>query len=393
MEHHLRDVAVRTSHHLASHEPEPASPARLRELVAMLPTPAMLLELDRTGAPLVTASNALLADFIGAPLPADAPVRQVPMQLFLPDRRTPLPTCMLPGPRAIHRGEAVRDVEVHVLRPDGTWRAALVSAAPVRHQGRIAGALVTFQDITTLRDADDRRNQFLAVLGHELRNPLMPIISSLAILDRTPADSPPARRALGVIGRQVTQLTRLVDDLLDVVRVARGKIRLQRERIDLGPLVARTADDHRDVYAAAGIALDVRVPDESLPVLADPARLSQIIGNLLHNAAKFTAKGQRVLLQAERREADVALLVRDEGSGIRSEVLPHIFEPFVQADDVIARKGGGLGLGLPLVKALVELHEGRVIAESGGPGRGTTIAVYLPADAPLRLAQRAATSS
>lgn len=393
MERPLRDVAALASDSLLLPELDRVPPGRLRDVVVVMPTPAMLLEIDGSGTPLITATNALLAEFLGQELSLETPVRLAPMPLYLPDRRTPLPACLLPGPRAIHRGEAVRDVEIHVLRPDGAWRAALVSASPVRSDGRIAGALVSFQDITALRDADARRDQFLAVLGHELRNPLMPILSSLAVLDRTPADSPPARRALGVIGRQVAQLTRLLDDLLDVVRVARGKIRLQREQIDLRPLVERSADDHRDVYAAAGIALDVRVPDESLPVLADPARLSQVIGNLLSNAAKFTAKGHRVLLRAERREADVALLVEDEGSGIRSEVLPHIFEPFVQADDLMARNAGGLGLGLPLVKALVELHDGRVIAESGGPGRGTTIAVYLPADSPTHVIPRAAAAT
>lgn len=382
MEYHLRDVAVRAPNTIPARQTELLSATQLRASIHVLPTAAMLIEQNSAGSLVITATNGTLAQFVGAPLPA-APLPELPVEFFLPDRRTPIPACMLPGPRAIHRGETVRDIEVHALRRDGEWRAALMSASPVSFGGRVAGAAVTLQDITSLRDSDERRNQFLAVLGHELRNPLMPISNSLAILDLTPADSPPARHALGVIGRQVAQLNRLVDDLLDVVRIARGKVRLRRELIDLRSLIARAAEDHRDLFESAGVLLDVRLPADPLLVMADPARLTQVVGNLLNNAVKFTTRGHCVWLRAEPKGTDVTLVVADEGIGIRREALPHVFEAFVQADDSITRSVGGLGLGLPLVKAIVEMHDGRVSAASEGPGRGTTMSVVLPMAGPI----------
>jgi len=228
-----------------------------------------------------------------------------------------------------------------------------------------------------LRESDRRKNEFLGVLSHELRNPLAAIRNALWILDRADPAGEQARRARGIVDRQVGQLTRLVDDLLDVTRISHGKIRLQRSRPDLAQLLRRAAEDHQPFLAQREIALDVRLPSEPLAVHADPTRITQIVGNLLQNSAKFTDRGGRVTLSM-RREGDAAVItVADTGVGISPEMLARLFEPFAQAEGTLHRSGGGLGLGLALVKALVELHGGAIEARSEGSGRGAEFVVRL----------------
>jgi PAS domain S-box-containing protein len=230
-----------------------------------------------------------------------------------------------------------------------------------------------------LRDADVRKNEFLAMLSHELRNPLAPIKNSLYILAHVRGDSEQVQRAEGVIERQVTHLTRLVDDLLDVTRVTRGKIRLERAQLDLDELVARTVDDHRDLFAVAGVTLALQPSGSRLRVHADRTRLTQVVGNLLQNAVKFTPKGGTATVSVESRgEAQAAVRISDSGTGIGADILPHLFEPFTQADRTLDRSKGGLGLGLALVKGLVEMHGGSVFARSEGPGKGAEFEVVLP---------------
>jgi CheY-like chemotaxis protein len=217
------------------------------------------------------------------------------------------------------------------------------------------------------------------VLSHELRNPLAPIQNSLYIAARAAPGSETTRRALAVIERQVHQLTRLVDDLLDVTRIARGKIRLRREKVDLRALAGRTAEDYRALFSKNGLELEVVLGDEPLFVNADPTRLTQIIGNLLHNAMKFTPAGSRTTLSVRRAdEASAEISVEDRGHGIATDVLAQLFEPFVQAEKTLERCAGGLGLGLALVKGLVELHGGSVSAHSAGPGQGARFDVRIP---------------
>lgn len=231
------------------------------------------------------------------------------------------------------------------------------------------------------KEADQRKNEFLGVLSHELRNPLSPIQNSLYIAGRAAPGSEKARRALAVIDRQVHQLTRIVDDLLDVTRIARGKVRLQRERVELQALASQTAEDYRILFEKNGLELEVMPTDEPLFVNADPIRLTQIIGNLLHNAAKFTPRGSRTTLSTRRADERFAeLSVQDRGDGIAPDVLANLFEPFVQAEKTLERSAGGLGLGLALVKGLVELHGGSVSAHSAGPGRGATFVLRIPVD-------------
>lgn len=229
-----------------------------------------------------------------------------------------------------------------------------------------------------LREADRRKDEFLGMLSHELRNPLAPIRNSLYILERADPGSEQARRAQAVIARQVRHMTRLVDDLLDITRIARGKIQLKRERIELGELVQRTIEDHRTEFMASGCDLEVAVAKEALWADVDATRIAQVLGNLLHNAVKFTPRGGKIEVSLDR-DRDVALIrVRDTGIGIAADMLQKVFEPFTQADTSLDRSSGGLGLGLAFVKGLVEMHGGSVSAASEGAGRGATFTISLP---------------
>jgi signal transduction histidine kinase/CheY-like chemotaxis protein len=230
-----------------------------------------------------------------------------------------------------------------------------------------------------LREAGRRKDDFLGMLSHELRNPLAPIHNAVHLLERAGPASEQAARARAVIGRQAEHLARLVDDLLDVTRIARGKIELRRERIDLADVVRRAAEDFRTLVEDPGLALHVTVPAAPLWCDADPTRITQVVGNLLHNAAKYTAPPGEVEVTLAAAGPDAAeLRVRDTGAGIEPALLPHLFEAFVQGPRSLARSDGGLGLGLALVKGIVELHGGSVSARSDGPGRGAEVRARLP---------------
>jgi signal transduction histidine kinase len=227
--------------------------------------------------------------------------------------------------------------------------------------------------------ADRRRSDFLAVLSHELRNPLAPIRNSVYVLEHAEPGGPQARRAAEVIERQTRQLTRLVDDLLEVTRLEQGKIRLERELLELNALVRRCGEDHRPRFDDARVSLSVEVPERPVHVNGDPARLAEVIGNLLANAVKFTEPGGHVRLALEEHAERAEVRVRDDGVGIPADLLPRVFDPFVQGDGTLDRARGGLGLGLALLKGLVALHGGSVSAHSDGPGQGTQFVVELPA--------------
>lgn len=235
-----------------------------------------------------------------------------------------------------------------------------------------------------LEEQDRRRTEFLGVLSHELRNPLEPILNALHLLDHTSAGSAQAKAARAVVHRQVEHLTRLVDDLLDVTRISRGKIQLRRQQVEVTDAVARTVEDHRALFARREIDLELRVSREPLLIEADPTRLAQVIGNLLQNAAKFTHSGGRVVVSTAREQDFAVIRVRDTGVGLSGDMLERIFEPFTQVDDTLHRTSGGLGLGLALVRGLVELQRGRVEALSDGPGRGAEFVVWFPTVAPLQ---------
>ena len=245
-----------------------------------------------------------------------------------------------------------------------------------------------------LRQADRRKDEFLAMLAHELRNPLAPVRNAVEILRLARLDAVAVSKARAIIDRQVSHMARLIDDLLDVARIARGKVRLRTERCDLAAVARQTAEDYRPTLTAAGLTLEVDAPDRPLPVTGDPTRLAQVVGNLLHNASKFTPRGGRVDIRAAAAVGSAVITVQDTGAGMDADVLSRLFEPFGQADQSPDRSSGGLGLGLALAKGLIELHNGTVAAESAGPGQGSTFTLRLPLAGPAAAArERPATAA
>jgi len=229
-----------------------------------------------------------------------------------------------------------------------------------------------------LLDSDRSKDEFLAVLGHELRNPLAPILTALHIMRLRSTDET-TERERAVIERQVSHLSRLVDDLLDVSRATMGKIDLRRERIDVSTAVARAVEMSRPLIESKKHHLTVSVPVGALYVDGDVVRLAQVVGNLLHNAAKYTDPGGHIAVEGALEAGEVVVRVRDDGQGIPADRLPAMFELFVQGDQSPERSQGGLGVGLTLVRSLVQLHGGRVDARSNGPGSGSEFVIRLPA--------------
>lgn len=254
--------------------------------------------------------------------------------------------------------------------------ADLTLAMDLAH--RAAVAIENTRLYQALRETDRRKDEFLATLAHELRNPLAPIRNSLQILKMPRVDSETVERSRDMMERQVQHLVRLVDDLLDVSRVMRGKIELRKERIELATVVARAVETVQPLMDAQGHQLTVWIPDQSLLIDVDPVRLAQVLGNLLTNAAKYTEPNGRIWLTAERDFDIVKIRVRDNGIGIASQMLPRIFELFVQVDHTSTKTQGGLGIGLTLVKNLVEMHNGTISAHSEGLGKGSEFIMRLP---------------
>jgi PAS domain S-box-containing protein len=234
------------------------------------------------------------------------------------------------------------------------------------------------EQAAALTDRDRRKDVFLATLAHELRNPLAPIRNSLQIMKLPMVNAATIERARDVMERQVHQLVRLVDDLMDVSRYMQGKIELRKERIELATVVARAVETARPGIDAQQHELTVSLPTESLPLEADPVRLAQVLSNLLTNAGKYTEPGGRIRLTAELDGVEAVLRVKDSGIGIGPEMLPRVFDMFVQVDPAANRSQGGLGIGLMLVKTLVMMHGGNVEAHSAGLGTGSEFVVRLP---------------
>jgi len=232
-----------------------------------------------------------------------------------------------------------------------------------------------------LIEADRRKNEFIGMLSHELRNPLAAMRNSIHILDSAAAGTEQALRAQAVLHRQIDHLTRLVEDLLDITRLTSGKFRLQRETLDLDELAQRVVEDYRPAFDEAGIALHTRASPSKVWVSGDRTRLSQAIGNLLQNVLKFTPRGGEATVSVARSGGQAMLRVEDTGLGIAPEILPRLFEPFTQADRTLERSRGGLGLGLAVVKGLLELHGGTIRAASEGPGKGAQFTISLPLEA------------
>jgi signal transduction histidine kinase/ActR/RegA family two-component response regulator len=232
--------------------------------------------------------------------------------------------------------------------------------------------------LNQLRDADRRKDEFLASLAHELRNPLGPIRNAVQVLRLNGPDAPEQSWGLEIIDRQATHLSRLIDDLLDISRITRNKLELRREHIELGEVLRGAVETTRPAIAHSGHELTVTLPTEPIYLHADPVRLAQVFVNLLDNAAKYTPHGGHIWLTAERQGGEIVARVKDTGIGLPVEKLPQLFEMFFQVDRTLERAQGGLGIGLSLVRRLVELHGGSVQAQSKGPGQGSEFIVRLP---------------
>jgi two-component system CheB/CheR fusion protein len=263
----------------------------------------------------------------------------------------------------------------------GRRRAAQVSASRIHTEPEALG-LVVIRDVSGQKQAEEalrEKDDFLAMLGHELRNPVAAVLSAVERLRLRGPSDPVTQGAAERIGRQVRHLTRLLDDLLDATRVRRGTIKLRRESLELAAVVAQAVDTIRPLVDARKQRLTVSLPPEPVWLEADLTRLVQVLSNLLHNAAKYTPEGGHIALAAERKGGQVVFQVRDSGKGIPAELLPRVFDLFRQGEQSLARPEGGLGIGLTLVKGLVELHGGSVQALSDGPGKGSLFVVRLPA--------------
>jgi len=293
----------------------------------------------------------------------------------------------------LRRGERIEHYETVRLSKDGRRLDISLTISPLRDsKGRIIGASKIARDITArkqseaalvalknqLQEADQRKDEFLAMLAHELRNPLAAISNSLQLLRLDDGLSPSVDKLREIMEQQGNHLARLVEDLLDGSRITRGSIELRCETVDLASVVANAVQTARPLIDDAGHQLAITLPSTPVLLNADPVRLTQIAGNLLTNAAKYTPPGGQIWLTGRRKDGGVQLSVRDTGLGIPADMLPHVFDMFAQVESSLSRARGGLGLGLALARKLVELHGGRIEVQSPGHGKGSEFLVWLP---------------
>jgi PAS domain S-box-containing protein len=318
-----------------------------------------------------------------------------PITLLIPPERHDEEAGLL---RQLRRGERIDHFETVRVAKDGRRIDISLTVSPIRDaEGKVIGASKVARDVTprkvaeaALRDADRRKDEFLATLAHELRNPLAPIRNSLHILRIAGSLDPTSESVCEMLERQVNHMVRLVDDLMEVSRITRGTIELRRERIELAAIIRSAVETSKPLIDLAGHQLSVALPKEPVLVDGDLVRLSQVFANLLNNAANYCDRAGQITITARREEGAVAVSVRDTGIGIAPDMLPRVFDMFTQIDRAGGRAQGGLGIGLALVRALVDMHGGRVEARSGGPGRGSEFVVRLPvlAGAPLPIGTR-----
>jgi len=285
---------------------------------------------------------------------------------------------------AVQEAGRLRNREYRFRMRDGHEVVGLLSAEIIDIGGEPC-ALTVIQDITdrkkyeqALRDADRRKDEFLATLAHELRNPLAPIRNGIEVLKMSGGDSEACTRVLGMMDRQLAQMVRIVDDLLDVSRFSRGRIELRTERVELSVVVRSAVETSQPMVEEAGHELVVEVPPDPVVVVADVTRLSQVLANLINNAAKYTPRGGDIRVTVETDGEMACLRVRDNGIGIPEAMLGQVFELFNQVDQSLEKSQSGLGIGLTIAKRLVELHGGRIEAHSEGPGKGSEFVVRLP---------------
>ena len=374
---------------------DPPSDASAADLRARLT--ALTKVLERAPVPIAIAhdpdcryisANAALAALLGvapdenislSPPPGEQPRYRIERH------GRPIPVVELPMQYAIaHRTHVTNDIEI--VRNDGTVVFVQNDVEPLYDaRGEVCGCVSVCFDVTArkhdedlLREADRRKDEFLATLSHELRNPLAPIRNALELLRRNDDNAAMKERALAIMARQLQQLVRLTDDLLDVSRITTNRLELRTERVDLRTVLASAVETTQPLIDAAGHHLDIDLGSEPLPVDADFTRVAQAFSNLLNNAVKYTDRGGRVSVTARREGQQVVVRVSDSGIGIDPEEMPHVFDMFRQLERSTDRAQSGLGIGLTLAKRLVELHQGRIEAQSEGRGKGTTFTVRLP---------------
>ncbi len=278
------------------------------------------------------------------------------------------------------------DLEYRIRRHDGEYHWFKTRGVPMRDEhGRIIywfGTCTDIEDVkrleAALRDADRRKDEFLATLAHELRNPLAPLRNGLQIMRLAAGEPQAIDDARKLMERQVAHMVRLIDDLMDVSRITRGKLELRREKVKIASVIHAAVETSRPLVESLGHRLTVTLPEAPVVVDADPTRLAQVLSNLLNNAAKYTEPGGVIALTVECQATAVAVSVRDNGIGIPPEMLPQIFDMFTQVDGSLGKSQGGLGIGLTLVRKLVEMHGGSVEARSAGHGSGSEFLIRLP---------------
>jgi PAS domain S-box-containing protein len=351
------------------------------------------------GAGLVTSVNAAAEHMFGWTAAELAGRRMHDVTHYAhPDGR-PLPAEECAGLRVLKDGVVLRDQEDFFIRKDGTFFPVVYSASPIAIDGRQSGLVVVFRDVTRQREAvaereallaiteraraeaeaaSQAKDAFLATVSHELRTPLSPILAWSRMLRQGTLDSAKSARAVETIERCAKSQAQLVEDLLDVSRIVSGKLRLDVRPVELAPVVRAAVEVLRPAAEARRIRLQATLDEGAGQISGDPDRLQQVVWNLLSNAVKFTPHGGRVHVVLEKVNSHVEIAVSDTGEGIAPEFLPHVFERFRQADQTTSRRHAGLGLGLAIVRHIVELHGGTVHVESAGTGKGTVFTVKLP---------------
>lgn len=382
-----------TTHELGAFDSlEDASPDELRARLH-----ALALLLARAPVPIAVAhdpecrfvsANPALAKLLGVPpgtnVSLTPPPGASPLYRIRRDG-VELPPSELPMQYAIQHKTSLRN-EIEIERPDGSVVFVQNDVEPLYDDtGAVTGCISVCVDLTErkkhsdiLQEVDRRKDQFLATLSHELRNPLAPIRNAVELLKIAPNDETIRTQALATMQRQLLQLVRLTDDLLDVARINRDRMELRRERIDLRSVVQSAVESARPHVEAAGHWLTVRVPSKAVWLEADFTRLAQAISNLLINAVKYTERGGRIGISASAEDSSALVSVTDTGVGIPPELLPQVFDMFTQLDQTLERARGGLGIGLALARRLVEMHGGSIEACSEGTGRGSSFNIRLP---------------
>jgi len=380
-----------TTHSLArEHQAREEAELQKRLLHSLFMQAPTLIAVLRGPEHVVELANPPICEVWGRP---EQEVLNRPLFAVMPELRQGIVPALLDGVLSSGVPLFRKETAVAFERAGGATETLYFNSvySPFRNiDGDVEGIFIVASDVTAqvqareqvngLREvaesANRAKDEFLAMLGHELRNPLSPILTALQLMKLQGPEG--SERARTVIERQVTHLTRLVDDLLDVSRIARGKVELKIEVVEMAELVAKAIEMASPLLEQRAHTLTVDLPSTGLPVNGDPTRLSQVLSNLLTNAAKYTPPGGRVTVRGQQADDDVVLSVRDNGIGIAPEVLPRIFELFVQERQAIDRSQGGLGIGLTIVRNLVEGHGGSVSARSEGAGRGSEFIVRLP---------------